>query len=321
MTLSETVGKGDFAAAGEERLVSREGWVQIVLLGGLFFALFYEGLIRLCLQAWDDPDWQHALIMPLISLYFIYQNRERLMGMERRHCWVGLVMIFVGIVGYTLCIYPYRFDMGKGYMMIFALGGLVLWMTGKQMSKILWFPVVYLSFGVKVSPKLWGMVSSELQLIASKGASILIDILGIPLGLETNLSGNQIALYQHAKWIGNLNVAEACSGIRSLMMFVALGVAVAFLAQRPWWVKVIMVVSTVPVAIAANVFRVTAYGLLYPYFPSLTRGNPHELLGLVIILAVGLSLFLLIGWVLEKLVITTDESVESEGEQSSGGGG
>jgi exosortase len=306
-----SLSKRDGAAAHDasDQLLSPAGWVQVGLLGLLFVILFRDIIWRLAGFAWEDGDWSHAFIVPLIGIYFIYQHRDRLARMEARPAWFGLFVMLAGIVGYFLGIHPISNDMVKGYSMILALGGLVLLMTGWRMMSLLWFPVAYLVFAVKVSDRLWDYMAFKLQMIAAQCAWVLLNIVGVVMDLEADVTGNNITLiYQGSMIDPPLTVAEACSGLRSLMMFIALGVAVAFLTPRPWWARLTLVVLTIPVAVAANVLRVTTLGLIYPFKPELTRGDAHTFIGLVLLLIVALGLFMGIGWLL-------DQFSEPSGEQ------
>jgi len=300
-------------------LIQPHTWVQIAVLGGLFIALFSNMLYRaygisiggedvfaLRGYAWTDGDWSHALVVPLISLYFLYQHREQLRRATVRRSGYGLALMIAGIVFYVLGIHPIRNDMVKGYSMIMALGGLVWFMGGWGVARVALFPVAYLVFAIKLSDMVWTRIAYQLQDIAAKCSAVAINLLGFPLGIEADLYGNSIDLWHAGQSIPGLNVAEACSGLRMLMTFIALGVAVAYLAERPWWARLVLVLLTVPVAILVNVGRVTAMGLLAPYAPDAIKGDTHVLIGLLMLIPAGL-LFLGIGWVLNQLVIVEED--------------
>ncbi len=289
-------------SSGPNPLLPPERWVRIVVLGGIFVAVFWAFFRRMTLIALDNPDWSHALVVPVISLFFIYQNADRLKRMQARTNWFGLVMLLAGygifIVG---IVTPYKHIVVRGYGMILALGGLVLFMTGAQMAKVLWFPVAYLVFAVRLPDQYWDQLAFNLQWIAAQCATVFIQILGMPLGIEADVTGQTIKLYKDSVPLDTpLHVAGACSGLRMLMGFIALGVAVAYLAQRPWWHRLIMVLMTIPIAIFVNVCRVTALGLIHPYNPNMSSGDFHTFVGMLMFIP-GLGLFLLLGWVLDKL--------------------
>ncbi len=290
--------------AGEARpLITQRGWVWIAVLTVLFVLLHRNFLYRALLISLDDPDWSHALLIPVIGLYYLFQHRGRLMQLRSEISWWGLPIMLCGMISYAFWIHPGRNDMFQGYSMIISLFGLALFLLGPRMMTIAWFPIVYLGFGVKVSQKLWEMIALKLQTIASISSTFLLNIIGLAIDLEATVRGNTIDLYhQGAKLQTAMNVAEACSGLRMLMAFLALGVAMAFLMPRTWWQRAIMVIMTLPIAVAVNVGRVTTLGLLHVYAPEYAKGDFHIFVGMLMLIPAA-GLFLLLGWCLEKMII------------------
>ena len=304
-----------------QAVINRAAWVQILILAALFIPLHKDFLHQLYGFhlgtnsnnflgfegfgfALTDLNWSHALLVPLFSIYFIYEHRQYLRRTAARACWWGLPIMLMGLAGYCLSIYPVRNDMLKGYSMIVELLGLTLLLVGPRVMSVLWFPIVYLAFCVKVSYSIWESIAVKLQWIAAQGAVLMVTLVGGVIELEAEVSGTTIELIKDGLLLHPaLNVAEACSGLRALMMFIALGVAVAYLTNRPWWARIVMLLSTLPVAVAVNVCRVTTLAFIYPYHPEWTKGDMHTLIGLVIMLAVALGLFALEGWVLDRLII------------------
>jgi len=303
---------GEAAAA----LISRSAWFWIGGLAVLFIALhhvlivrmlriatnatgdnIFEVLISVPVSSWN-PDWSHAMVVPLISGYYIYLKRDALRQTPARLCWPGLIVLFAGLIGYSFWIYPGRNDMFQGYSMILSLLGLTLFLLGPGMLKILWFPIVYLAFAVKVSDRIWEQIAWKLQLIASQSATLILNLLGV----DADLDGSTIELYQGLQYLGKLNVAEACSGLRMLMAFLALGVALAFLIERRWWERLAMCLFAVPIAVAVNIGRVTILGLLYLIDPKWASGDFHTFVGMLMLIPAA-GLFLLLGWVLDKLIL------------------
>jgi exosortase len=392
-TVSMSKQRSD-AAVAEGPLVSPIGWLQIGVLGLLFVAVFRDMLRRiygwefsgLNLEmhgyAWTNADWSHALVVPLISLYFLYQHRHNLraarldpsrldpatenialafiagmlpvavvawlvlgsstpimvrgatsaaIGLAGMALFVpvrkplrallgahiGEILLILGIVGYILGIHPIRNDMVKGYSMILALGGLVWFVCGAKVARIAWFPVFYLVFAIKISQLIWNRIAFELQGIASKVGGVMINLLGMPIKLEAEVTGHTINLWHDYKPLpGGLDIEQACSGLRMLMTFIALGFAVAYLADRPWWARLTIVLLTVPIAIIVNVGRVTTLGMIYPFNPDMARGEFHIFIGLVM-LGPALGLFMLVGWILSKLVVHEPQPAAGSGDNAS----
>jgi exosortase len=295
----------NLTTAGESRpLITPRGWVWIGLLTLLFVALHRNFLYRSLLISLDDNDWSHALLVPVIGVYYLFQNRGRLMQLSSSVCGWGLPIMLAGMVSYAFWIFPGRNDMFQGYSMIVALFGLVLFVVGPRLMTVLWFPILYLGFGVKVSQKLWEMIALKLQTIAAVSSTALLNIIGMALDLEASVRGNTIELYHQGMKISPpMNVAEACSGLRMLMAFLALGVAMAFLAPRAWWQRVVMVGMTLPIAVGVNVGRVTTLGFLHVYAPEYAKGDFHIFVGMLMLIPAA-GMFLLLGWVLDKLIIS-----------------
>lgn len=319
-------------AAAKDDGARRHAAVRIGVVGLLFALLFNDFLYRavgidvldgfnLRGYAWNDGNWSHALIVPFISLYFLYQHRERLLSTPVRTGWLGLGPLLIGIFIYALAIGPTAFSPGdadrqaamalrafgndtvKGYAMVLALFGLVWLMAGWRILAIAWFPIAYLVFAVKISDRIWESIAFKLQGIAAVASGIAINLFGPIIDLAANVSGNTIHLTHHGEPLNpGLNVAEACSGLRMLMTFIALGVAVAYLAERPWWARLVMVLLTVPIAVFVNVIRVTALGFIYPYDKELATGDFHLFVGMLMLIP-ALGLFLLVGWVLNQILI------------------
>ena len=147
-----------------------------------------------------------------------------------------------------------------------------------------------------------GAIAGQLQIAAAHGAAAVLQL----SGLDAVVRGATIELLGAANEVAALNVAEACSGLRMLMAFVAMGVAVAYLIERPWWGRAVLVVCSVPVALVANIFRVALLGQLYRLNPEWLHGPAHTGIGLLMIL-VGLALFNGLGWLLDHLFLEADD--------------
>lgn len=270
--------------------------IRILILAAAFIALHHDILLRIAHFARTDGDWSHAFLIPILSIIHLHSNREKLAAAAPRVCWAGLPIMLIGLAGYILSLHPWQNDMLKGYFMVLELFGLVLLLGGPAVMRVVWFPVLYLAFAVKITPEWWSALAHVLQHMAAGASVWLLNLLGYP----ASVSETAITLVHEGVALPPLNVAEACSGMRMLIAFVAMGVAVAFLAQRPWWSRLTLVAMTLPIAIFVNVCRVTTLGILYTVDPQYARGDFHLFIGMLLLLP-GLGLFLLTGWGLSKL--------------------
>lgn len=287
----------------QRTLISPEGWAWIAILGALFVGLHFNFVFRMIRVASRDPNWQHILIVPLISIYFIFQHRETLIDTPRRVELRGLSLMIVGAFLYGLGIYPISNDMFQGGAMILGLYGLVWFLLGRSMLKHLWFPIAYLALAIKISDRIWSQIAYVLQDIAAFASAGVVKMLGMVLDMDADLEGNTITLWSGGIKLDAVNVAEACSGLRMLMAFVALGVAMAFLSSRAWWHRLIMVVMAIPIALVVNIARVTTICILFAKVdPALAEGDFHIFVGLLMLVPAA-GLFWLLGWILDNIVI------------------
>ena len=274
-----------------------------------FIWLIWDYLIRSVRIATGDPNWSHVLVVPIISVYFIFLNRERILAKPAKLCWAGLFVMVAGIFGYLWMIYPGRNDMLRGYSIIVAIFGLVLFAQGWKRMHYLWFPVAYLVFAVKIPDSIWQQIAFKLQVIAAWGSEITLTAFGAILDFDLITSGQDMTiryLEGNAYVEHSFSIAEACSGLRMLMAFCALGVALAFLWDRRWWQKLIMVSMAIPIAIAVNIGRVTVLGLLNLVDPEYAKGDFHIAVGMVMLIPAAI-LFMGLGWALDKIIIEEEK--------------
>jgi exosortase len=283
------------------------GRVWVVVLGLLFVLLFQHFIRRMGLVGMTNGDWSHILVVPFISIYYIYINRERILAQPRRVCLWGLPILIAGIFLFMMgsTFQPLRNDMLQGYSMIIALFGLLLLLLGPRTVMALLFPVVFLGFGVRVSQAFWSIIAGKLQFIAARGAVVMINLFSGLTDMNATVRGSTIDLdyvYQGKAVMTPLNVAEACSGMRMLMAFLALGVALAFLFPRRWWQRVAMIALTLPIAIFVNMLRVAILASMYLIDPSYAQGQFHIFIGMLMLIPAA-GLLMLVGWCLEKAVV------------------
>jgi exosortase len=170
--------------------------------------------------------------------------------------------------------------------------------------RIAWLPIAYLLLAVPLPKWLYVDLTLPLRRLASTVAAEVMPLFAP--GLQTEAQAVVIDYVMPGMPPGTLNVEEACSGMRLMMAFVALGVAMAYLDPRPLWHRLVMVLACVPVAILCNAIRVTTTGLFFVYGqPDLARGTPHQLLGIGT-LGIALVMFAAVRWVLDNLFVEAE---------------
>lgn len=282
--------------------VSRSSWLKVITVVALFSLLFWPNLRRL----WDktnpftgEPNWSHAIFIPLVGLYYLWVNREQLRAAKVKPAWSGLGIALFGILFFGYGIYPGQNDWFKDIGMVIALFGIVTLLCGWAVMRIAWFPIVFLLCALPWPGLLYSKIASPLQELAAGVAVKTLQVANV----EAWRFGTKIIMVGNHNAVRTLNVAEACAGLRSLMTFVSLAAMLAFLSSRPLWAKIVMVVTAVPIAIFCNVMRVSGQGLLDRYVSQqLSESFAHQFVG-VIMLIPAFFLILLVGWILQNLFI------------------
>ncbi|MEE9295855.1 MAG: exosortase/archaeosortase family protein [Phycisphaerae bacterium] len=302
------------------KAIGTRGLIQAGILGALLLAVFWVPLRMTVLYRWQhDADWSHGWLVPLFSLYFLNSQREKLAAAQRRPSYVGLLVIIFSLAVYFWTIWVRPVTYARPLCLISTMGGLTLFLGGWKVLRIAWFPIAFLILAVPLPGSVYVGITMPLQKTASVVVGTLLST--IP-DLQTAVSGVVID-YNYRGQAGSLNVEQACSGMRLTMAFVTLGVAMAYLGERPVWHRMVMVVSCLPIAVACNIIRVSITGLLFVFkdqpigqawhFKSLGSGTPHALLGIAL-LPLALGLFALVGWVLSSFLI--EDQTEEEGTEA-----
>ena len=287
--------------------LSTGAWVRIGLLTLVTCLLFRTNLARL----WDktnpfygEANWAHAICVPLVGLYYLYIYRDELLKAKVQPNWFALPILIAGPLVMLYGIYPGQNDYIKDLAIPITLAGLVLFMCGWQVFRITWFPIVFLICAFPWPGLVYSRVAGPLQQLA---ATVAVEVMKLT-GVTAAQSGTKIVIGDGMS-VRVLNVAEACAGMRSLMTFITVGAAMAFLSARPLWQKLIITASAIPIAIFCNVMRVSGQGLLDKYGShEWSEGFAHQFAGMVMLVP-AFFLLLLVGKILDLAVIEVADPV------------
>lgn len=283
-------------------------WVKAGVLLVSFALLFAFFLHNQHLYSFGSGDWSHAYFIPFISVYLLWQRRAEIAACRIEPFWPGLLPVLVGIPAYALFqVSALSNHMAQGWAAVLCIFGIVLLVCGPRLMKFAFLPIAFLVFGITISEKIMILVTFQLQLLASKGAWALLNIVGV----STDVFGNVLKVTDSAGMVHDLNVAQACSGMRMVIAFAALGVAVALAGVSFWWQRTALVLLALPVAILMNVLRVAVLGVATLYNPSLAAGQAHMLIGTLLLLP-AFGLYMGIVWVLNKAVVEEGSSPQSK---------
>jgi len=265
---------------------------------GVLFAFNFAALESVWYR---DPSWSHGYGIPVLAVILVMLHWDRLKGMAIEPSRMGLVILAYGVGSQVL----FRVT-GQSYLsnmsVVVVLYGVTLFIFGWNVMRVMWLPIGYLTLMVNLPASLYAKITSPLQIIAAQVGVALLPVLGISADRE----GTVIKVMTSAG-IRKLEVEQACSGIRMLIAFVALAVVLAYSTPRPAWQKVVLTLSSVPVAILCNSFRVTLTGWLYVHAPQYAEGAPHAYLGLLMLIP-AMAMQMGIGWTLVRIFIESPES-------------
>jgi exosortase len=258
-------------------------WQLTVL--ALLSAWLYSGILgRLAQQWWNDPNFSHGFLVPLFSFYILYRDRHRLRALHPEPSSGGLLIVACAMAVLILGTMGAELFLAR-VSLLFLILGLVVLFGGWNYAHAVMFPLCFLLLMIPVPTILFNQVTLPLQLLASQVAATVLPWLGIPVLRE----GNVINLPAIP-----LQVAEACSGIRSLMSLITLSIIYGFLLERSLWLRLVLVVAAIPIAICANSLRIIVTGLLAQHWsPAKIEGFFHSFSGWLVFVASLFMLFVL----------------------------
>lgn len=281
------------------------------ILALIFLATYWEFLHRQVRWAINQQaDWGHTLIIPFIAGYFVYRDRARILARPLRTNWFGLVVVTAGIAMYALCsiMPPLRHHNLQATGVWTTLVGLVLLFCGLRATLLMAFPLIYLFiFGQSVSERFMKLVTYPLQNMTAVGSEHVLRLLTFDL----DRIGNTLILFVDGEE-RPLNVAEACSGMRMLMAFLALGLAMAYTGLPTLWQRSLLVLGAVPTALIVNILRVVTLAVLSSVDANFAAGDFHSFVGLVWLVP-AFFLFLGFMWIIRHLVTEAEPAEEPSG--------
>jgi len=276
---------------------NRVAWMLPALVALL--ALVYFPILRNLIENWRlVPDYSHGFLIVPLAAFFAYEKRRELTRAKLGGSWWGIVLLALGYLSLAL---GQLGTLLTALRTAFVLGlmGLVLLLAGKQIFRILLFPMSFLMLMIPIPQSLVNSLTFPLQLIAARWAVAALQAIHIPALLE----GNIIHLARTS-----LFVAEACSGLRSIMALLTLGVVFSHFFRRGHRVQQLaLIVSTLPIAIFVNALRVALTGFLTHHWGHDAAGGfIHDFQGMI---TFGVSFMLLLAEARLLESITADRTV------------
>ena len=249
-----------------------------------FVLLYYQVIASLVSDWWKDDNYSHGFLIIPIALFFVWERRAALKEAHKKPSAWGLVfvagslaMLFAGILGSEYFL--------PRVSMLGVLAGAMLFLFGWNHLRILILPIAFLLLMIPIPAIIFNQIVFPLQLLASRFGENTITMCHIPVLRE----GNVIHLANTS-----LEVAEACSGIRSMITLLTMGIIYGYLFDPRLWVRIAMAAGTVPIAIIANGIRVAGTGVAAHYYGAeAAEGFSHTFSGWIIFIAALIMLFFL----------------------------
>jgi len=276
----------------------------VLLLLGSFVILYRDVILKLGYDWSTDDNYSHGFLIVPLAVYLAWERRDRLKDLPVRpsNIWGSLfvagslLVLIAGLLGAELFL--------TRIAMIGTLIGGILFVLGWQHLKVLAFPVAVLLLMIPIPAIIFNQIVFPLQLLASRVGETSLAAVGIPVLRE----GNIIILANTT-----LEVAEACSGIRSLVSLLTLAIVYGYFTDNRAWIRILVALSAIPVAIVANGFRVAGTGIAAHYYGSAAaEGFFHTFSGWLVFVVAFMMLFAVIRmlrWVAPGAPLAPSQSV------------
>ncbi len=262
----------------------------VAIVGVALGVLFRDGLVNMY-SMWHEPEYNHGFMIPLVAIYLVWLRARTISSATLEGSWLGMVLLLASLgllfVGDRSSIFALT-----QYAFVLALWALVYAAGGTRAIRLMWVPLLYLAFMVPLPDFLTQKLTAGLQLLSSQIGVAVIRAAGLSVFLEGNVI--DLGSYQ-------LQVAEACSGMRYLFPLMSFGFLCAVLFRGRWWQQAILFLATIPLTILMNSFRIGVIGILVNFYGiEQAEGFLHDFEGWVIFMACVGVLFVII-WIFARM--------------------
>lgn len=204
----------------------------------------------------SDSYYSHGFLVPFVSAFLIWQKRDFLKSLPQQKNWTGLIIIVFALSLHILGIALYIFSV-SGFSIFFFIIGLSLFFAGKEITKSIIFPLLFLIFMFPLPQAIISSFSFPLKILAAKAGVWIVRMFDVPV------HGEGFNIFIPA---GHLLVGNPCSGLRSIIAFLALGSVFAYMTPMSKWRKIFLFLLTIPIALLSNIVRVPILILVSHYW-------------------------------------------------------
>ncbi len=220
-----------------------------------------------------DSYYSHGYMVPFVTAYLIWRKREELSTLTPQGSFLGLPLIIAGLFIYVIS-YFLEVNFTAYLSFLIVLFGMVIFLGGWKITRVVLFPLLFLIFMMPLPQVTILAIAFKMKMLASEISSWFVNLVGI----EASVSGSRIFYPGGFLWVG-----DPCSGLRSLISFLALGTVVVQLISGETWKKSVLFVSVVPIALLSNVVRIFALTIAsYFYGSQIVDGFFHDFMGFMV---------------------------------------
>lgn len=265
--------------------------------------VYWNVLVEL-VDAWStDDNYSHGFFIAPLAIYFAWERRRALAALPVQPSWLGVFVIAASLMLFIAGSLGAELFLSR-VSLIGVLAGAVLFLFGWRHFKALLFPLAFLLLMIPLPALIFNQIAFPLQLFASEFGAAVIEASNVPVLRE----GNIITLAG-----SRLEVAEACSGIRSLISLLTLGIVYGYFTDHRLWLRWVVALATVPIAIVANGLRVAGTGVLAHYYGAeAAEGFFHTFSGWIVFI-VAFAMLFVVTWALRRLFPEPVPRVSAEG--------
>lgn len=269
---------------------TRAGWNTALVI---LLLMVFGGMLLEMVQRWTaEPQYSHGFVIPLMAVGLGLFRRSKITAGVARSDYTGMIFLACGVAAHLVARW-FFVDLLDNVGFMSCVFGIALLVWGRRFVFAMWPAIGFLAFMFPLPYSVEQLFAAPLQVYGAEYAAWYIQMLGIPAVAQ----GSVIHMVDV-----QLGVEEACSGMRMLMVFVAISAATMILSRRTRWEKVLILVSAVPIAVACNVARIVATATAHHWMGSETADLIfHGLSGWLMMPAAMALLFLelrLLDWIL-----------------------
>jgi len=279
--------------------------VKLLMLAPAVFMLLavtawsYRGIVASLLREWQRDDYSAGQLVPLIALFLLWRERKNLRKCLLKPCWFWGIALLILAQATRFFGLVFMFQSIDNYSLVLSIAGIVLMVAGWQVfRRVLWI-ILFLFLMLPLPGRVHNMISGPLQNIATTGSVFLLEAFGVRVSQE----GNVVMLNESIP----MAVAEACSGLRMLTAFVIVAAFTAYMVKRSRRQKAVLLLSSIPVAVICNIFRLCVTAVLFLLASAeVAQKFFHDFAGLAMM---PIAVLLLFGelWLMDKLTVSEPE--------------